>query len=157
MRKFLIFHSRHLSSSSVLVANTDFSCSGNCFNLPWSVFAGLFKRRRIWILFLLSAFWWFSMSFLNILWYEIQGRFIKRVPSFYVSCITFIFLLYEELDVEWNAGVWFGSSFWKMVVNVHNGVCEDVGYVFNDVDRPGFSTLEFDVEEYLTGLKEKSW
>ena len=43
-----------------------------------------------------------------------------------------------------------------MVVNVHNGVCEDVGYVFNDVDMPGFSTLEFDVEEYLTGLKEKS-
>ena len=27
----------------------------------------------------------------------------------------------EELNVEWNSGVWFNVFFWKMVVDVHDG------------------------------------
>ena len=27
----------------------------------------------------------------------------------------------EELNVEWNSGIWYNVFFWKMVIDVHDG------------------------------------
>ena len=37
--------------------------------------------------------------------------------------------------MEWNARVWFGSFFLKMIVSIHRGVCEDIDCIGNDIDK----------------------
>ena len=44
--------------------------------------------------------------------------------------LIFLFCLISK----WNANVWFDVFFWKMVVDVHDSVCKNVGYVVDNVD-----------------------
>ena len=44
--------------------------------------------------------------------------------------LIFLFCLISK----WNANVWFDVFFWKMVVDVYDSVCKNVGYVVDNVD-----------------------
>ena len=44
--------------------------------------------------------------------------------------LIFLFCLISK----WNANVWFDVFFRKMVVDVHDSVCKNVGYVVDNVD-----------------------
>ena len=47
----------------------------------------------------------------------------------------------KKLNGKWNACIWFEGFCWKIVMDVHDSVSKNVGYVVDDVDGPGLYIL----------------
>ena len=161
IRKFPISLSKFLSLTSVLVANTDFNCSANCFNLSWSVFAidlSFFLARirtsftQMGQSFLFSEFCklktlnsildvcgpmalYLYLHFLLFLDKALRADLISRLLVLKKALLIFVFCFMRCWTDSKTLVFDFIVFFWKIFMNTHDRTSNNNGHIDDDVDR----------------------